>query len=115
MGRKLNSERVKKGPGKKAKKQEAPLVALKNAKLDKVPKASPGEKKLSSHQKKRLKKRLAKQEEKSAAAKAKKAPKQQKVCSFHSVDCCHFSKSKLLRTYRTVQNLARVNANWLRG
>jgi len=78
MGRKLNSERVKKGPGKKAKKQEAPLVALKNAKLDKVPKASPGEKKLSSHQKKRLKKRLAKQEEKSAAAKAKKAPKQQK-------------------------------------
>ena len=90
MGRKLNSERVKKGPGKKAKKQEAPLVALKNARLDKVPKASPGEKKLSSHQKKRLKKRLAKQEEKSAAAKAKKAPKQQKVCSFQSVDCCHF-------------------------
>jgi len=78
MGRKLNSERVKKGPGKKAKKQEAPLVALKNARLDKVPKASPGEKKLSSHQKKRLKKRLAKQEEKSAAAKAKKASKQQK-------------------------------------
>ena len=35
MGRKL-TERVKKGPGRKTKKQEAPLKALKNARLDKV-------------------------------------------------------------------------------
>ena len=35
MGRKL-TERVKKGPGRKTKKQEAPLAALKNARLDKA-------------------------------------------------------------------------------
>jgi len=88
MGRKL-AERVKKGPGRKAKKQETPLSTLKKARLQNLiaplppsssssssaaGEAGGGEKKkLSSRQKKRAKKRLEKKEAKDSAKAAKAA------------------------------------------
>ena len=69
MGRKL-AERVKKGPGRKAKKQDAPLMTLQKARMqDLLPKKE--DKKLSRHQVKRLKKRQEKK-----AAKAAKVEKE---------------------------------------
>ena len=68
MGRKLALEKQKRGPGKKAKRQQDPVLPKQ---LDK-PSTKP--KKLSSHQKKRLKKALLREKEQEAAKK-KKVPK----------------------------------------
>lgn len=77
MGRKLNPEKVatKKGPGKKAKKQEEPnleLIPEKPSKDD----AAQNDKKLSRNQKQRLAKREKKKEE---AAEEKQKKKQESI------------------------------------
>lgn len=69
MGRKVDLEKPKRGPGKKAKRQQDPVV----------PKylADPAQpKKLSSNQKKRLKKALQRDADKAAAKTQAKLPKQ---------------------------------------
>jgi len=69
MGRKGDfKERIKSGPGRKARKQGEPTFA------PELKVKSGIEKKLSSHQKKRLKKALAKQQEKAAKKPVKKVP-----------------------------------------
>lgn len=69
MGRKVDREKVKRGPGKKSKRQQDPV-------LPKYLSDPAKPKTLSSHQKKRLKKALERDAEKAAAKSKSKLPKQ---------------------------------------